>query len=136
MYFLTFLVLHFDFFKIKSQLIRYLNFLRQVRWFVTWWVETNIISSDGNHTQNVIRETTEVEKKEMDQVEMSLQEKASYRKQYKINYVKKTSSMFYTVKRNTVKISKAIVRETPRMLSATYILSVSIVKQGRFIKRE
>ena len=72
----------------------------------------------------------------MDQVEMSLQEKASYRKQYKINYVKKTSSMFYTVKRNTVKISKAIVRETPRMLSVTYILSVSIVKQGRFIKRE
>ena len=136
MYFLTFLVLHFDFFKIKSQLIRYLNFLRQVRWFVTWWVETNIISSDENHTQNIIRETIEVEKKEMDQVEMSLQEKASYRKQYKINYVKKTSSMFYTVKRNTVKISKAIVRETPRMLSATYILSVSIVKQGRFIKRE
>ena len=64
----------------------------------------------------------------MDQVEMNLQEKASYRKQYKINYVKKTSSMFYTVKRNTVKISKAIVRETPGMLSATYILSVSIVK--------
>ena len=50
---------------------------------------------------------------------MNLQEKTSYSKQYKINYVKKTSSILYTVKRNTVKISKAIVRETPRMLSAT-----------------
>ena len=33
------------------------NLLRQVRWFVTWWVENIIISSDRNLTQ----------KKEMDQ---------------------------------------------------------------------
>ena len=32
------------------------NFLRQVRWFVTWWFESIIISWDSNLTQN-IRET-------------------------------------------------------------------------------
>ena len=39
------------------------NLLRQVRWFVTWWVESIIISSDSNLTQNIIRETVEVGEK-------------------------------------------------------------------------
>ena len=53
--------------------------------------------------------------------------------------MRKTSSMLYTVK--TFKISRAIVWETPEMMSATDILSASTVKrlaveQGRFLKRE
>ena len=39
------------------------NLLQQVRWFDTWWVESIIISSDSNLTQNIIRETIKVEKK-------------------------------------------------------------------------
>ena len=39
------------------------NLLQQVRWFVTWWVESIIISSDSNLTQNIIRETVEVGEK-------------------------------------------------------------------------
>ena len=39
------------------------NLLRQVRWFVTWWVESIIISSDSNLTQNIIRETIKVGEK-------------------------------------------------------------------------
>ena len=39
------------------------NLLRQVRWFVTWWVESIIISSDSNLTQNIVRETIKVGKK-------------------------------------------------------------------------
>ena len=39
------------------------NLLQQVRWFVTWWVESIIISSDSNLTQNIIRETIKVEEK-------------------------------------------------------------------------
>ena len=57
LYFPTILI-----FKIKLQLIGYLN-LWQVRWFVTWSVESSFISSDSNLTQKIIRETIEVEKK-------------------------------------------------------------------------
>ena len=39
------------------------NLLRQVRWFVTWWVESIIISSDSNLTQNIICETIKVGEK-------------------------------------------------------------------------
>ena len=39
------------------------NLLQQVRWFVTWWVESIIISSDSNLTQNIIRETVKVGEK-------------------------------------------------------------------------
>ena len=39
------------------------NLLPQIRWFVTWWVESIIISSDDNLTQNIIRETIKVGKK-------------------------------------------------------------------------
>ena len=39
------------------------NLLQQVRWFVTWWVESIIISSDSNLTQNIIRETIKVGEK-------------------------------------------------------------------------
>ena len=34
---------------------------------ISWWSESRIITSDSNLTQNITRETTEVEKKEMDQ---------------------------------------------------------------------
>ena len=47
--------------KIKLKFRRYLNLLQQVRWFVTW-VESSIISSGSNLTQNIIRETIKVEK--------------------------------------------------------------------------
>ena len=30
------------------------NFLCQVRWFITWWVESIIISSDSNLTLNIV----------------------------------------------------------------------------------
>ena len=40
------------------------NLLQQVRWFVTWWVESIIISSDRSFTQNIIRETIKVGEKE------------------------------------------------------------------------
>ena len=55
--------------------------------------------------------------------------------------MKKTSSMLYPVKRYLNKISRAIVQEIPKMLSATEILSASTVKrlvveQGRFLRRE
>ena len=33
------------------------NLFRQVRWFITWWVENIIISSDSNLTQSIIRVT-------------------------------------------------------------------------------
>ena len=36
------------------------NLMRQVRRFVTWWVESIIISSDSNLTQNIISETIKV----------------------------------------------------------------------------
>ena len=36
------------------------NLFRQVRWFITWWVENIIISSDSNLTQSIIRETIKV----------------------------------------------------------------------------
>ena len=52
---------------IKLQLKGYLNSLQQVRCFVTWWVKSNIIRSDSNLTQNIIRDKIEVEKREMDQ---------------------------------------------------------------------
>ena len=39
------------------------NFLWQIRWFVTWWVESIIISSDSKLTHNVIRETIKVGEK-------------------------------------------------------------------------
>ena len=39
------------------------NFLRQFIWFVTWWVEIIVISSDSNLTQNIIREKIKVEEK-------------------------------------------------------------------------
>ena len=39
------------------------NLLRQVRWFVTWWVESIIISSDSSLTQTIIRETIKVAEK-------------------------------------------------------------------------
>ena len=39
------------------------NLLQQVRWFVTWWVESIIISSDSNLTQNIICETIKVGEK-------------------------------------------------------------------------
>ena len=50
--------------------------------------------------------------------------------------------MLYLVKRHLFKISRCIVRETPKMLSAAAkILSASTAKrleveQGRFLKRE
>ena len=34
---------------------------------ISWWSESRIITSDSNLIQNITRETTEVEKKEMDQ---------------------------------------------------------------------
>ena len=54
--------------------------------------------------------------------------------------MKKASSMLYPAKRQ-FKISRAIVRVTTEMLSATGILSASTVKrlvveQGRLLKRE
>ena len=57
----------------------------------------------------------------------------------KLNFVKKTISTLSS--QNTLKISKAIVRETPEILSATDILLASIVKrlvvdQGSYLKRE
>ena len=36
------------------------NLLWQVRWFVTWWVESITISSDTTLTQTIIRETIKV----------------------------------------------------------------------------
>ena len=39
------------------------NLLQQVRWFVTWWVESIIISSDSKLTHNMIRETIKVGEK-------------------------------------------------------------------------
>ena len=39
------------------------NLFRQVRWFITWWVENIIISSDSNLTQSIIRETIKVGEK-------------------------------------------------------------------------
>ena len=36
------------------------NLFRQVRWFITWWVENIIISSDSNLTQSIIRVTIKV----------------------------------------------------------------------------
>ena len=39
------------------------NLLRQVRWFLTWWVESITLSSDSNLTQNIIRNITKVGEK-------------------------------------------------------------------------
>ena len=39
------------------------NLLQQVRWFVTWRLESIIITSDRNLTQNIIRETIKVGEK-------------------------------------------------------------------------
>ena len=47
----------------KLQLKDYLNLLRQVRCFVICGVENGIIRLARNLTQNVIRETTDVEQK-------------------------------------------------------------------------
>ena len=47
----------------KLQLKDYLNLLRQVRCFVICAVENGIIRLARNLTQNVIRETTDVEQK-------------------------------------------------------------------------
>ena len=52
--------------KIRLRVNAYLNLLRQVRCFVIWWVDSSI-SSNSNHTQNIIMETIEVEIKEIDQ---------------------------------------------------------------------
>ena len=105
-------------FKIKLQPIAYLNLLRQVRWFVTWWVESSIISSDSNLTQNIIRETIKAEKKEMDKdrilthsrtlvlLTCTFRQLIVNKKKHltinntKLNFVKKTSSMLYPVKRH------------------------------------
>ena len=52
----------FDFYdQITTQSLSHL--LRQVRCFVTCWVESSIISSDSNLTQNIIRESIDIEKK-------------------------------------------------------------------------
>ena len=45
------------FLEIKLQLIVCLNLLQQVRWVVTCWAESSIISSDSNLTQNIWRIT-------------------------------------------------------------------------------
>ena len=47
LHFLIFLALHFHNVKIQLQLIVYLILLRQVRWFVTWWIESSIINSES-----------------------------------------------------------------------------------------
>ena len=47
LHFLVFLALHFHNVKIQLQLIVYLILLRQVRWFVTWWIESSIINSEN-----------------------------------------------------------------------------------------
>ena len=39
------------------------NLVRQVRWFVTWWVESIIISWDSNPSQNIIYDTIKVGQK-------------------------------------------------------------------------
>ena len=39
------------------------KFLQQVRWFITWWIESIIISSDSNLTQNIVTETIKVGEK-------------------------------------------------------------------------
>ena len=57
-----------------------------------------------------------------------------------LNFVKKTGSMFYTVKRHLKYEELQLVRVTPGALSATDILSSStvkklIVQQGTFLKR-
>ena len=49
-YFSTILI-----FKIELQLIGYLTFSRQVRWFIKWWVESSTINSDSSLTQSIIR---------------------------------------------------------------------------------
>ena len=116
-------------FKIKLQFIGYLNLLQRVKWFVTWWLESSIISSDSNLTQNIIREIIKVEKKEMDQDRIlthsrlkhgtlrwwlvlldnsyfSATKKWPNKKKHltiktiKLNFVKKTSSMLYPVERH------------------------------------
>ena len=129
MHFLIFLVLHFHIFKIKLQLICYINLLGEVRWLVTWWwVQIKCISSDSNLTQNITRETVKVEEKEIDQhrtlthsrVNATLRiclalldnsyssttKKWINKKKHltinniKLNFLKKTSSMFYPVKKH------------------------------------
>ena len=52
------------FLKIKLQL-EGSTILRQVRCFVTCWIKSSIISSESNLTHRIIREKTDVEKKEM-----------------------------------------------------------------------
>ena len=124
MYFLIFLVLHFHIFKIKLQL----KLLRQVRWSVTSWVESSSTSSDSNFPQNIIRETIKAEKKEMNQDRIlkhsrvngtlrtwlvllgnsysSTTKKWISKKEHltinniKLNFVKKTSSKLYPVKKH------------------------------------
>ena len=44
-------------YNIILQLIVCVNLLQQVRWFITGWVDSSIISADSNLTQNIIRET-------------------------------------------------------------------------------
>ena len=102
--------------------------LRQVICFVTWWVDSSIISLDSNLTSNIIRETIKVEKKEMvqdrilrhsrinstlrrwivllDKSKLSTTKKWLIKKKHltistlKFNFVKRTSSMLYPVKRH------------------------------------
>ena len=49
--------------KIKLQLKGYIKLFQQFTSFFTWWAESSIISSGSILTQNMIRETTDVEKK-------------------------------------------------------------------------
>ena len=101
------------------------SLLLQVRWFVAWWVDSIIISSDSKLTQNIIRKTTKLGQKELDQYGIpthsrfngtlriwlvllgnlwSLTWDGSARKKHltinniKLIFLNKTSSMLYPIK--------------------------------------
>ena len=51
----------------------YNSLLPQVRWFVTSWNQSSIISSDSNLTQNTIRETIKEAKKRWNKIEYNIE---------------------------------------------------------------
>ena len=63
LHFLIFLILHLHIFKIKLQLIDYLNLFQQTRWFVAWLVESRFINPDSNLSQNIIKAIIKEEQK-------------------------------------------------------------------------
>ena len=129
--------------KIKLKFRRYLNLLQQVRWFVTW-VESSIISSGSNLTQNIIRETIKVEKNR-DNIPTHSRVNGTLRRwllllvthSFLLLRNDPSKKKHLTVK--TKKLSKTLsCQKTFKMFSATGILLTSTVKrlvleQGRFL---